>query len=734
MTTSMGQLARQLAGGDELAIVKCSLGDSTVLDDRTTDRPRQDDLPIVEIPLSVIFERSDELDQALEHPIIASAQFVLVTPPFGRWYHSPSRHDISEFTTLVLADALVPEKRFAAVLMQRSIAGRRPTSFLSEVVDAHYPSTVIELSARELYEDIDLRLRVCAIVLDRTPPSHVILLSIPTEASVDSVLGEYETLLSEGGRTEHGFAIEGPIDPTAGFLPAQLDPERTRRIEEASIIGSLQRLGDLYDIALGRIPARVQRQDSSSGDIPVLSARMIQANGIERDHARSRVERTAGPLLQEGDIVIRSIGQHASPVVAATVHSRDLPLIADRSVLVLRPRIVIQAAEQRVFLRFIRSRRFSDQLPSHQVVVRHLTARVLSDVLIPIPDSDLLDAFATVESAADDLTAWRDEAATLLESSIDSDDLADARRNLISSSNLLRQRADAARLLDRLDHRVATRFPLPVAYRWRSALAARGSPDALRALLHAQEVLLTYLAITALTVARTAGVTLGSVNDIRHRFDERRGGITLGDWRAVLNEASEARLFQRLPENYPFIEVRDFFRDPDVRQASRRLTDLRNDVSHLREFSPGEVESILGDASKALECLFLAAEFITEYPLIRVLETRWDELEGKNEITYRHLAGDNPIVPREIRILQSNTIEADSLYIADAQDELHLLRPFLIGMECPACGHWSTFHPDRIKDDGRPEFKSLEHGHPNEMPESFRRALAAVGLLGSESA
>ena len=83
--------------------------------------------------------------------------------------------------------------------------------------------------------------------------------------------------------------------------------------------------------------------------------------------------------------------------------------------------------------------------------------------------------------------------------------------------------------------------------------------------------------------------------------------------------------------------------------------------------------------------------------------------------------------------VQSSTVETDSLYLIDSSDQLHLLRPFMIGMDCRECGQWSTLHPDRRLSAECIGYKSFEHGHPNSVDSSVGRALAEVGILNLDT-
>ena len=139
-----------------------------------------------------------------------------------------------------------------------------------------------------------------------------------------------------------------------------------------------------------------------------------------------------------------------------------------------------------------------------------MTASEVADAKFPMADSDFSNALLAVESASADFAKWRYESLSQLRLSVDANDLVASRAQLIRNSNHHRQRAAAGRLLDDLGHRVTTRYPLPVAYRWRRAVAALGGPEEINAVLHAQEVLLAYLAMMSLTFSRELGLGEGA--------------------------------------------------------------------------------------------------------------------------------------------------------------------------------------------------------------------------------
>ena len=434
-------LAQRLAGGGEFAIATCRPLNSPGLSGFASGNTSEDP-PTLEIPL----DDTRRLEVLLEDPIIARAQLVLLLPPFGRIRDANRpNHDMSEIAARNVASALAPDKRFGTLLLPRSISGRRRSSLIDAIVGGRYVSAVIELPARELYEDVPPTMPVCVVVLDMVEPPRTVVMSLPPGTSLEMVIGEHETLTSKGGRTAHGFALEEPIDSTLGFLPNQLDPEIARMIEEASIIGDRQPLDNLCEIVSGLRPTITPREEPDVGDVPVLSVRMILDGDITSDKVNQWIEPSAGPMLQRGDIVIPATMPRGSAIRAAEVHDAELPMIAGRNVLVLRTGSELRSAERLLLRHFISSRRFSEQLVSDAAFFMHIATRELANVLVPVPNAEFLNDFQTVASATEELGRQRDAAAALMKSSLDSKDLVEARRRLMEGSNRLRQRAAETR-------------------------------------------------------------------------------------------------------------------------------------------------------------------------------------------------------------------------------------------------------------------------------------------------
>jgi hypothetical protein len=142
---------------------------------------------------------------------------------------------------------------------------------------------------------------------------------------------------------------------------------------------------------------------------------------------------------------------------------------------------------------------------------------------------------------------------------------------------------------------------------------------------------------------------------------------------------------------------------------------------------PVDMPHALAEAAADLTILVEQAQFLADWPLTYVDSTRWDTFRAVAAISYRELMGDHAIVPLQITERQSNDLERGSLYILDSEDRWHLLRPFLVGRDCPVCKNWSTFHADR-GDHGALVIKSLEHGHVS-AGDFLAEPLRHVGLL-----
>ncbi|MEO1061337.1 MAG: hypothetical protein AAFZ07_07945 [Actinomycetota bacterium] len=674
-----------------------------------------------------------EMREALEGLGATALDVVVLLPPIGRGDEGREDLAVSCLRALIAALDGIPVE-ILAVVGSYSLASRRGLAELLPLLEVRPPAKIVDLTGFLLSRVVSPSVGFALLELPSRPHSSTVFVACNGELSIEDLGDVMRSTHMPARATDHVFSLPWPPDVSNGLLPGGLHPRRAERAQEAAAIGELVPLRDIASVIGPVRSVRPRQGEVVPSALRTITARAVRASGLETDDLGQQPEHLVGEALADSDILIPAVRPAGQRFRAVRVRSEDLPLHLGQHLLAVRPKEGLTETQLSIVTDFLRSQRCLDQLPYKEASagdIGRVSSASLLDVRVPLAGEELERAFKAVSEAAADFSKWMREVEQLRAEAIDGVDLEEARSNLLAHSALLRQRAEAARKLDDLGHRVATRFPLPVAYRWRAALAARGGPDEVRSILHAQEVLLGYLAIMAILCARSAGVEIGHLGDLRDRLAKMRGGITLGDWRAILREASDKRTLRRLPRSEPFAEVLDYFTFGEVLEAVQRLGDVRNDAAHLRDHGPLKEADIADECWFDLETLVRAAEFLEDYPLVRVLSTRWDGLVSRNELGVRVLSGDNPIVPREVVPYPEPDVEAGSLYLRDRRGKLHLARPLLIGTECPTCGHWSTFHPDRMTDADTVEFKSLEHGHPLVIPGDESR-LEVIGLLASD--
>ena len=705
---------------------------------------------IVELPISSVLHLR-EREALAKTEAIRDADIVFLLPPLHfilneTWWP----RGVSD-----VASTLEPHQCFGFVLSRELLMDewRGPSSEWRRLLRLHSLSAMIEMPASYLLENAATEAPVCVLLFDQSS-SRIASLSIPPGTEVESAFNELRDLQSSGGRTANGIAIEPPIDWTS-LTPQDIDLERVRKIEESAKIGILRPLTDLCELIFGFGGSR-SRSQRGDHKIPVITPKVMRGGVIALDDVTEWADHSADPRLRRHDLLIGAVNDwHAKSyrledIQAVEVHDDHLPAIAGKDVLVVRPNEDLCSAERLAIRHYLKSGRFAEQIIGRDFFGNTAIRSDLDKTFVPIPTSEFLDAFRAVDFAVDEFRTWQNEGSHLIELSMDAKNHEEARQLLISASQLLRQRASAARLLDDLNHRVSTRFPLPIAYRWsvaRTLCNAKRATDmrhAINEALDAYEVLLAYLAILGLTFARSAEGEVSLVGNAPNKLTSKKGGLDLGVWIDILTKASDAVKFtRRLPPGHPFILVHEFFRDNQIVDASKTLAKLRNDIAHSRSPDTVDLPNTLRMVWDKLSILYRAAEFVTDYPLVRVDDTKWNQLARVNSITYGQLSGDNPIVPMEEMTLGElegvtfgdsvnpapNEVEDDSLYVMAAGRHLYLLRPLLVGQECGECKHWATFFPERV-DTGGYCYKSLERGHTMILPsEEVEEALRAVGFL-----
>lgn len=584
-----------------------------------------------------------------------------------------------------------------------------------------------------------------------------VLLRLDDELEPLTVEAEVRELLGGIGRyTPNGVSVlRSDIGREVPEFTS-LHPDHRRHRAEAETLGRLTPLLDLFEIVTPTIDSGFhgETQESVSGrtfrpeDVPptceVMDGRIVSVCGFKSfasmfgeaaadldEWDRHRVPSSRFPYMAEdgylaelavADLVVpKGPEEEYGPWFFGVVEADSLPMAADRSVVVLRPKERRTVGEVRFVAEFLAAERRRGLLRSSRG--KEAMEIMLSRLEVPSPDDDVFDARESLRSAAADLHRWAAEARDLNDNLFAAGNFADARQNLLSNGRRISDRVVAARLVDDFGARVRLLYPFPLAYRWRT-VEASPKGEKIGPALACAEVFLTYGAILAMRFAATAGIELRHLAAMADRMEARQAGPGFGDWTAILREVKSKRF--RVPAGTPLQEVRELLADDTVDAAVGRLAARRNDLAHLRgPTTARQLADVEREAMDDLIALASAFEAITDYQLRLVERVQWDSILRTGVVTYRTLRGDSHVVPMSSETT-TDVLDTGALYVRQGRKDWLLLKPFLLGQECPTCGTWSTFHLDNFDTKSQNvRLKSLEHGHSVDRPETapwFRSA------------
>jgi hypothetical protein len=607
---------------------------------------------------------------------------------------------------------------------------------------AHWQPTVVifDEGSQSLFPDVHGAFRFTMLAMARrTSDWHSLrMFRIPSPTSGDDqeVLADFGALLArQRGRSRYGYVVSEPLAPDAPLVFERYDPEVLQRREELARLGPLRPLEAIANLIAGvNVVHRRRPPASEETGVPVIDGRAItRAGRLDMPSVRHWIDPAADrlPLLQPGDICVRAIAHPSEgSLAAAVVEASQLPMVASERVLVVRPHSEFRHASD-YLAQYLRSPRAWELLRAEGLTM-HLTSLKLGRLVVPLPDAALLEAHADLRQTIEVLDAWRQEADVAAES-LFYEGSPEAARERLLAARLVRQRVQAAGLLDDLGWQVRTRFPFPVARRWTKVQAAAADIDGYASVLEAAEIVLCYVAIVAIIMARASEQPIPYLAGIRQKLQSGRG-LEFGDWHRVLVEAADGEALQSLPRAAPFREAVDLFADTDIRAVAERLRrDHRNRLSHLGRPTGLALVNAFDQAKADLLQLLHAAEFLADYPLRRVMTTQWDTYRSCATITYRELMGADTMVPLTDADYPASTIESESLYLVDRGGTWHLLRPLLVARPCQTCNTLAIFRPNKYdRATGGITLQSLDHEHT--IPgDDLRPALRAVGLPSTAS-
>lgn len=614
------------------------------------------------------------------------------------------------FEQQVKSEAMTAPKAECVVILGPSYltTSMRSADWRQEFFPNH-SATIIEHDhvgvAEALGTNIHPGVRFSTLVL-RPVPGPIRFFKI-TEAAVaegaDRIAKDLGQLLRQpAGKTRFGYVYQGALDE--GY-PCSYDyySEETEKLrQEVAVLGEKVPLSSVADVLRGFTPLPPRREQGGESGFLMIGGRDITIDGRvdlteARPNPRPVIVRT---YLQDGDFCVREITAANGKLVVGIFESDGRAITASPSVIIVRPRPTLTPAQRQVLLSFLRSPigyRLADAKQSFsqlQDVVRILP-HVLMDFPVPIADEELSSSIEQLNAARSAFSTWIDEIDRESNAIIEESTAAGSRKRLLSAGRLARQRHRAGEQVEELDYRIRTQFPHPLAYAWRKLqVAGNDRYHRLDAVLQAAENHTCFLALVAILISRSVNQPLKWVDEIAKRLAGRKSGTNFGDWLAILQELNEGRSFRPHKETMPFAEVAEVHSDKAWSAAISRLKTWRDDDCHGRISTTNVPENLLAEAEVALEEVYRTTEFLTDYRLMFITETRFDSIRKINRYQYRDLTGDNTLAQRREGQVDRSDLESQSLYLMDRQGQLHLFRPLLHYLECPECHLMSTFYLD----------------------------------------
>ena len=674
-----------------------------------------------------------EFLRELRHEVAkANLDKYFVLAPWVPWrllpeeLRAPGPTALEELAYLTAVEAARPGARIGGLFPSPTLVGERAREFRR---------TVLSRSAAEL------------VLFARTSPIswNTLLVVVGPEIDVRTrffdlgtgttertqLVADFNELLSrESGETQHGYVVATPIPAEASLSFELRAPSLQLRKSELEHLGRTAHIEDLFHVF--KITNHTgEDHRASANELPVLEARDILNGAVDTSEPRKkRSVLGTDKLLQAGDVVMREF------IGAQSIHVAELPagfpaMVPGAGVIVLRPKASTTADDVRLISAYLQT-----PLAAHVArafasgtAIPRLAPSAIRQMLVPLPDEDLIAALRALDDADVQFDRWRTELRAARSSLFESP-IRENRSAVLRAGRRLREIASAGTALEDIGTRVRSVYPLPIAFRWRTVDTSVADTEGYRSVLEAAEVLLVYAAVIGIVTAGAVGVRVPRLNQLREKLVTGRG-LDFGSWSSLLQEVRESRALGAKASEIPIPELLDLWSDDESTAALQRLRDRRNDLAHLRGPSSHETEKAFLDAKADLLLLLSSAEFLSDYPLRMIERTRWRARDETLEYQYRELRGDHGLVPLSTAFA-THQLEEGALYVFPRVGRPLRLSPIILRRACLECGVFSTFVIDRYDArDKRPLFKALEHGHEMSIRDTVDD-LRFVGLLSSD--
>ena len=550
-----------------------------------------------------------------------------------------------------------------------------------------------------------------------------------------------QLLRQPAGKTRYGYVYQGLLDDGYPCSYDYYSAETERLRQEVSVLGAKVPLSSVADVRVGIMPLRPNENYAGHDGILAISGSDITLDGrVNLSEPRTFPKPSyVSTYLQDGDFCVRVMTANNGNLVVGVYESDGRPITASTSVIIVRPHPTLTPAQRQVLLAFLRSQigyRLADAQQSFsklQGVIR-ISTGVLKDFPVPLADEELSASIEQLNAAKTAFLSWIEQIERESNAMIEEATAVGSRERILSAGRLARQRHRAGQQVEELDYRVRTQFPYPLAYAWRKLqVAGNDRYHRLDAVLQAAESHTCFMALVAILISRSVNQPIKWVDEIAKRLSGRKSGTNFGDWLAILQELNEAKAFRPHKGTMPFAEVAEVYADKAWSAAITKLKIWRDDDCHGRISTRNVPATLLKEAEDALEQVYRATEFLTDYRFLFIVETRFDSIRKINRYHYLDLTGDNTLAQRREDLSDRADLESQSLYLKDRQGQLHLFRPLLHYLECPECHLMSTFYLDTFGSNESGEIVGLKSFETNSVrhervAEEFRH----IGLLPSK--
>lgn len=653
---------------------------------------------------------------------------IFIVTPWGFPESTKSKRSVKsigkrmEVSTVSAAIESLGDSAQFGVLVPSSLFESRISSELREKLSAQYGVAYLIDHAQPPdslgIPEIHRSFRISTVIFKKGLTDKPITKFFQTkENEQEQLLADLSRLTrQDGGQTTHGYVLRQKLAASEPWSFDRHHPDRQKEQEAMAHYGSARQLGDLVEFVPSGIhiinDAYLLRDEGVENGIPVLEGRDLRSDGSVSKDTRYRIAKsTMRDLLQAGDICVRALlGPAPENLVVVQIEPHMLPLVASDRIIVLRPKSDLSIDQREFLVAYLGSATATKQYRFRASGSISILKSALIELPLPLPDEQLTVAIRGIKDASRLYSQWQNESKQALDALFALEPTQNIRNVILASSRKNRQRLEAAQQIDDFSYRVRTRFPHPLAYRWRIVETQKADREGYAKVLECAEVAACYLACLAILMARNEGIELGCLGNL-FSFGDKDKRTSMGEWVNILDEVAKSRAISKLSNHNELYEVSSIMKGK-TGGALRSLMNKRNDTSHRRGPENHVVEINFTEAKQELEQLYRAIEFVSEYPLYYVENTQRDSLIGSTGYSFRHLTGDHPLVPLQNDVYLSSELEAGSLYLKDRSGKLHLLRPFLIRRECPECGHWATFYLDSYDKDSKAcRLITMEHNH-----------------------